>query len=120
MERSNDQSWHWQAIDKSLNVSREYYLHITTDLFGWTIVERCWGRIGTKGQKQVAAFASRAEALKLAQNTRKRRLTASRRIGVTYNEVAGNYTDVTSATQKLAPNLPNASSTDPKSPTAFT
>ncbi|MBK6718383.1 MAG: WGR domain-containing protein [Sphingomonadales bacterium] len=50
METPKNQSWHWQAIDPSRNVARDYHLWVETDLFGWTTVERRWGRIGTKGR----------------------------------------------------------------------
>ena len=43
-------------------MARDYHLWIATDLFGWTTVERRWGRIGTKGQGATLSFADRQQA----------------------------------------------------------
>jgi predicted DNA-binding WGR domain protein len=87
MEITISQSWHWQAIDPSRNVARDYHLWIQTDLFGWTTVERRWGRIGTKGQSITFSFPDREQAESMARSITKRRESASRRIGVSYNQI---------------------------------
>lgn len=81
------QSWHWQAIDPSRNVARAYHLWIQTDLFGWTTIERRWGRIGSKGQGVTLSFPDRAQAEIIARQVRERRKSAFKRIGVGYREV---------------------------------
>lgn len=86
MATSHSKSWHWQAIDPSRNVARDYFLWLETDLFGWTTVERRWGRIGTKGQGIIISFADNDHADRMAQQVRKRRKSAFHRIGVCYYE----------------------------------
>jgi predicted DNA-binding WGR domain protein len=87
METPKNQSWHWQAVDPSRNVARDYHLWVETDLFGWTTVERRWGRIGTKGQGVTTSFPDRRQADKIAQQIRIRRESAFKRIGVRYQAV---------------------------------
>lgn len=87
METPKSQSWHWQAIDTSRNVARDYHLWIETDLFGWTIVERRWGRIGSRGQGLTTSFSDRRDADTIAQHIRERRESAFKRIGVRYQAV---------------------------------
>lgn len=84
MEIPKSQSWHWQAIDPPRNMARDYHLWIETDLFGWTTVERRWGRIGTRGQGAKISFPDRAEANKLMRQIQARRENAFKRIGVRY------------------------------------
>lgn len=87
METQKNQSWHWQAIDPSRNVARDYHLWVETDLFGWTTVERRWGRIGTKGQEVTTSFLDRGEADTIARQIRARRENAFKRIGVRYQTI---------------------------------
>lgn len=87
MEAPINQSWHWQAIDPSRNMARDYHLWIATDLFGWTTVERRWGRIGTKGRGATLSFADRQQAEKAVRIIRQRRKGAFGRIGVSYREL---------------------------------
>jgi predicted DNA-binding WGR domain protein len=87
METPIDRSWHWQAIDTSRNIARDYHLWIATDLFGWTTIERRWGRIGTKGQRKTISFTDRQQAEKAARTIRQKRTSAFNRIGASYREV---------------------------------
>ncbi|WP_366522555.1 WGR domain-containing protein [Novosphingobium sp.] len=87
MQTPISQSWHWQAIDTSRNVAREYNLWIQTDLFGWTVVERRWGRIGSRGQSLTESFQNMRQAEAIAKLIRERRASALKRIGVRYHEV---------------------------------
>ncbi|WP_179506768.1 MULTISPECIES: WGR domain-containing protein [unclassified Sphingomonas] len=87
METPISQSWHWQAIDNSRNVARDYHLWIQTDLFGWTTVERRWGRIGSRGQGVTLSFPDRAQAEIVARQVHERRNSAFKRIGVVYQKV---------------------------------
>ncbi|MGB3472079.1 MAG: WGR domain-containing protein [Erythrobacter sp.] len=75
---------HWQAVDPQRGIARDYQLIITQDLFGWTIVERQWGRIGTKGQSIRNSFPDPIRAQRFANTIRRRRASAKSRIGVAY------------------------------------
>lgn len=87
MDTPISQSWHWQAIDQSRNIARDYHLWIQTDLFGWTTIERRWGRIGSRGQGLTLSFAERSQAEAVIQVIRGRRESAFKRIGVHYHEI---------------------------------
>jgi predicted DNA-binding WGR domain protein len=39
-----------EAIDRPRNIARRYAIALSQDLFGSSIVEYSWGRIGTRGQ----------------------------------------------------------------------
>ncbi len=84
MIRSFDMHWHWQAIDRNRNIARDYSLVVSTDLFGWTIVQKRWGRIGGKARVQSLAFATRDEAAQAVKEIKARRATAKQRIGTGY------------------------------------
>lgn len=49
-------------IDPDLNMARFYRVEVTRDLFGQVIVERRWGRIGSRGQYRLAAYPSTSSA----------------------------------------------------------
>lgn len=83
-QRNFDQYWHWQAIDPDRNIAREYTLSLSRDLFGWFVVERHWGRIGTAGQGRVEAFPQRRQTLRHLAAIKARRRSAKKRIGVAY------------------------------------
>lgn len=87
MDTTISKSWHWQATDRSRNIAREYHLWIQTDLFGWTTVERRWGRIGSKGQGITLSFPEREQGEAMARKVRDRRTSAIKRIGVAYREI---------------------------------
>ena len=87
METPISQSWHWQAVDNSRNVARDYHLWMQTDLFGWTTVERRWGRIGSRGQSLTLSFEDKGQAEAVARLIQERRATACKRIGVRYHQV---------------------------------
>ena len=82
-----DKSWHWQAIDPSRNIARDYHLRVATDLFGWTTVERRWGRIGSRGQSITMAFDNGGDAELTVKRILQRRQSAVHRIGVGYREL---------------------------------
>jgi predicted DNA-binding WGR domain protein len=75
---------HWQAVDDDRNVARDYWIVTTRDLFGWYVVERRWGRIGTAGRSATNSFADEGAALRFIATIRSRRSSARRRIGVSY------------------------------------
>ncbi|MEE4539770.1 MAG: WGR domain-containing protein [Erythrobacter sp.] len=78
---------HWQAIDPARNIARDYQITATTDLFGWIIVERRWGRIGGKGRVTRASFADADAAERFVARIKARRASAPRRIGAAYRPV---------------------------------
>lgn len=43
-------------IDPDQNMARFYRVEMLPDLFGDVTVERCWGRIGRRGQFRVMSF----------------------------------------------------------------
>ena len=49
-------------IDPDLNMARFYRVEVTQDLFGQVIVERRWGRIGSRGQHRSAAYPTTSSA----------------------------------------------------------
>ena len=77
-----------EAVDWSRNIARRYSVALTKDLFGSSIVEFSWGRIGTRGQSRTVSFAQGSEADRFIAQLLRRRAGASRRIGVAYREVA--------------------------------
>lgn len=87
METPISHSWHWQAVDNSRNVARDYHLWMQTDLFGWTTVERRWGRIGSRGQSLTLSFEDKVQAEAVARLIQEKRASAFRRIGVRYHQV---------------------------------
>ncbi|MEO1489839.1 MAG: WGR domain-containing protein [Pseudomonadota bacterium] len=78
---------HWQAVDNAQNIARDYRLTATPDLFGWTIVERQWGRIGSRGQSVRDSFPDEASARRFVRAIRQRRASAQERIGVAYRPI---------------------------------
>lgn len=85
-------SEHWQAVDPERNIARDYRLTASPDLFGWTIVERQWGRIGSAGQSARDSFSDPASARRFVAAIRRRRKSAKERIGVAYQKVVSPMT----------------------------
>lgn len=54
-----------ERTDPSKNMARFYAMSIEPTLFGETCLTRCWGRIGTAGQKRVQNFAREQDAVVL-------------------------------------------------------
>ena len=77
-----------EAVDRTRNIARRYSVALTKDLFGSSIVEFSWGRIGTRGQSRTVSFAQGSEADRFIAQLLRRRAGAPRRIGVAYREVA--------------------------------
>lgn len=57
-------------IDPARNMRRYYRLDIEPDLFGYWLVTRQWGRIGSSGQCRTAAFTSLEDAAQAFQHQR--------------------------------------------------
>lgn len=77
------------ALNPARNIRRRYSIVASFDLFGMIVIETRWGRIGAAGQAQRHAFADRAAAECHIAAALRRRGTAKRRIGVSYQPVAG-------------------------------
>jgi predicted DNA-binding WGR domain protein len=77
-----------EAICAERNVARRYTVALSRDLFGASIVEFAWGRIGTKRQGRAVSFASGDDAARFAGQLLRRRASAPKRIGVPYREVS--------------------------------
>ena len=89
MDSMNHGSFVWlEAVCGERNIARRYTVAISRDLFGASIVEFAWGRIGTRGQGRAVSFASEGEASRFARQLLRRRASAPRRIGVPYREVS--------------------------------
>lgn len=72
------------AINEARNIRRQYSIVMSRDLFGATLVETRWGRIGRRGRLATHVFEQEADALAFVRRTLSRRATAETRIGVPY------------------------------------
>lgn len=89
MDSLNNGSFVWlEAVCGERNIARRYTVALSRDLFGASIVEFAWGRIGTRGQGRAVSFASEDEASRFAHQLLRRRASAPKRIGVPYREVS--------------------------------
>jgi predicted DNA-binding WGR domain protein len=62
MDNLTHGSFIWlEAICAERNIARRYTVALSRDLFGASIVEFAWGRIGTKGQGRAVSFAARTK-----------------------------------------------------------
>lgn len=86
--RAQDRFIWLEAVDRPRNVARRYAITTSADLFGATIIQFAWGRIGTRGQSRVVSFANQAEADRFVRQLLRRRARAKARIGVSYRKVA--------------------------------
>jgi hypothetical protein len=73
-----------EARDPALGRFRAYRLEAGTDLLGDWLVEITYGRIGTRGRRIRYIVRDESEARKLVRENLRRRATAKRRIGVSY------------------------------------
>ena len=78
---------HLEARSENGAIARSYSIRAELDLFGWTIVDRQWGRIGRKGQSKREAFEQRAAADAHIHDLLRRRSSARSRIGVAYRPI---------------------------------
>lgn len=77
-----------EAISAERNIARRYSVALSRDLFGASIVEFAWGRIGTKGQERAVSFNCDDEASCFASQLLRRRASAPKRIGVAYRKAS--------------------------------
>jgi predicted DNA-binding WGR domain protein len=76
-----------EAVDRERNIARAYCIRATRDLFGHTVVELHWGRIGRRGAGLTVSFACEEAARRFIRRTLTRRASAPRRIGIAYSVV---------------------------------
>lgn len=76
-----------EAIDRDRSIARAYRIRATRDLFGHTIVELHWGRIGRRGAGLTVSFACEQAARRFIRRTLAKRASAPARIGVAYSVV---------------------------------
>ena len=73
-----------EATCPERNVARRYSISISRDLFGKTIVDVSWGRIGSRGQGRAVSFSLSGDATAFAHKLLNRRKGAPKRIGTAY------------------------------------
>jgi predicted DNA-binding WGR domain protein len=73
-----------EAVDRSRNIARGYRIRACRDLFGHTIVDLHWGRIGSRGAGLTVSFEDEGAAREFVRRTLAKRASAPQRIGVAY------------------------------------
>jgi predicted DNA-binding WGR domain protein len=77
-----------EAHDERRNIHRRYEIARSPDLFGWTLVELRWGRVGAELRSKILAAPTVDAADRLVRQALRKRASARKRIGVEYREVA--------------------------------
>ena len=72
------------AVWPARGIRRRWRIVAARDLFGQVVVDTCWGRIGSAGQRATRSFAREAEALRYVRALLRRRAGAARRLGTGY------------------------------------
>ena len=85
--RHNERFIWLEAVDGKRNIARRYSVGLSQDLFGSSIVEFSWGRIGTRGQSRTVSFKQRPDADRFVAKLLRKRAGAPKRIGVAYREM---------------------------------
>lgn len=79
---------HLTAKNPSKNIYRFYKIFTSKDLFGFTCIHTCYGRIGTQGRMKSYAFLDLDKAKNFLKNILKKRINSSKRIGVDYKNIS--------------------------------
>ena len=77
------------AVNPARNCARAWSVELGQDLFGRWQAQVAYGRIGAAGRRLVCAFATREEADRFLRASLRRRMTARRRLGVSYACING-------------------------------
>lgn len=77
-----------EAHDEKRNIHRRYEIARSPDLFGWTLIELRWGRVGSELRAKVLATPTPEAADKLVRQVLRKREGARKRIGVVYKQCA--------------------------------
>lgn len=88
METAGDRFIWLEAVSGDRKIARRYVIDASEDLFGATIVEYSWGRIGRRGQSRKLSFVDPVMANRFVKALLSRRRSSHRRIGVAYREVS--------------------------------
>jgi predicted DNA-binding WGR domain protein len=75
------------AKDPARTILRQWQIEPSIDLFGHWTIRVTFGRIGQNGQTFLKSFDSEDLAARYYRAALRRRATAPRRIGVSYNHV---------------------------------
>ncbi len=78
---------HLQAINPEFNIARSYYLRMGKDLLGEFMLKITYGRIGHKHLQKVFSFTSQQECLQRTRYYLRKRSTAYKRIGCSYEVI---------------------------------
>lgn len=73
-----------EAVDRSRNISRAYRIEASRDLFGHTVVDLRWGRIGQREGGLTVSFTDEEAARRFIQRALAKRASSPRRIGIAY------------------------------------
>jgi predicted DNA-binding WGR domain protein len=76
-----------EAVNRDYNVARSYRIRATRDLFGHTIVDLRWGRIGRHSAGLTVSFACEEAARRFIRKVLAKRASAPARIGVAYTVI---------------------------------
>lgn len=76
-----------EAVNPAANLFRFYSIEIALDLFGASVVNYRWGRIGTRGRQRSRDFSSLDAAQAFVGDLLSRRAGAVRRHGTSYRIV---------------------------------
>lgn len=79
---------YFEARDPSRNLARRYSVVVSQDLYGCTMVDLAWGRIGRSGQHKAHAFRDAEAAERFVKRVLRQRGRAPQRIGVAYQPVS--------------------------------
>ncbi|MDE1990849.1 MAG: WGR domain-containing protein [Rhizobiaceae bacterium] len=60
--------------DPTRNMARFYLMTVEPTLFGDSALVRCWGRIGTSGQRKIDLFETQHEAINAFADIMRRKL----------------------------------------------
>lgn len=76
-----------EAVDHERNIARRYAIARSVDLFGHSIIQCSWGRIGRRGQSRTISFSAADDAARYVRSILRRRESAPARIGVAYRRL---------------------------------
>lgn len=74
------------ATHQGRDIARSYIILASKDLFGWTVIERRWGKIGAKARSRTNAFQEETTATQFVRSILTRRASALQRFGVAYTQ----------------------------------
>lgn len=94
------------AVDRARNIARRYAIKLTTDLFGYHVLERAWGRVGGWTAAKRISFVDLTLAERVVAGHLRRRASAGRRIGVADRPVEARMKVILALVAVLIPAVP--------------